>query len=46
MLNNEIIFSKPVFEVEEWFVKEQIFLEIKDSRKRGVVHVDKEFMAD
>ena len=35
-----------VFEADQLFVREQLIFEVKDSRKRGVVHVDKEFMAD
>ena len=46
MLDRKVIFGKPVFETEELFVREQLVLEIKDSRKRRVVHIDKEFMAN
>ena len=46
VLHSKIIFSKPVFEAEQLFVREQLIFEVKDSRKREVVLVDKEFMAD
>ena len=46
MLNSEIIFSKPGFETEQLLVREQLVFEVKDSRKRRVIHVDKKFVAD
>ena len=46
MLNSEIIFSKLVFETEQLLVREQLVFEVKDSGKRGVIHVDKNFVAD
>ena len=46
MVNSEVVFSKPVFETEELLVKEQLVFEVKDSRKKRVIHVDKKFVAD
>ena len=40
---DEVLFS---FEAEQQLVREQLIFEVEDSRKRRVVHVDKEFMAD
>ena len=44
--DSKIIFSKSIFEAEQLFVREKLIFEVNDSGKRGVVHVDKEFMAD
>ena len=46
VLDNKVIFGEPSFEVEQLLVRKQLVLEIKYSRKRGTVHVDKEFVAD
>ena len=46
VLDSKVIFGEPSFEVEQLLVRKQLVLEIKDSWKRGIVHVDKEFMVD
>ena len=46
VLDSKVILWEPSFEIEELLVKKQLVLEIKDSGKRRIVHVDKELVAD
>ena len=46
MSDSKVIFGQPGFEAEQMFVREQLVFKVKDSTKRGLVPVDKEFMVD